>query len=672
MFLDADKNGDLYLDESEGIKLGLTFTQMGQIDALDTKDGRISPQEYLEFKKLYYEPVKWRSVVSAGQAMLFADGKPWRFTVAYLLKEKGLSENNVEQILGVLDKVNDPAKRDEIAGHIIKIAEENGDYSIFDRISGVEIDEEAFLNGVRLFTNAIESGEVNDGARARFFRYISDMDTLWRGLEKNHAVLKEKGFNEAQCGEYRKDMMEGVDSYAKQEAYEALGVAGTMQHVVFYAATWYTVNEPGNEPGPDTNETNEPANLFQTFKDAGIPEETCKKLSERYESYFTKWNREELSGKLANIVAMLNDAKMTPMNKASFLFGLAGSFGREGTRGGAYINTNVDPAELDHPQNAKLFNAVIDNMSSVIDVLKKDYGVSEGELYSTLVKIVPQASISKPFSDPTALLDVGSFLATAKSWGWSLGDVIDFHKVIRQLGMNEGEIYQMLSNSDVKKKYTPEGLLNLLVNAANKGHVTHFGRLSLKVLEAIAQPRRANRPLAVVSMANHDWNGAFYDLYDDIEDFIDQGYDVDLREVTVENDICDQFADAGKADAWLLAGHGSPKIIQLGNYTGKDDETRTFDTSDAEAAEKIRPHLSKDAKIVFAACSTAASPDDGTDPLALTMAKRLGRPIWANMLDGIIYCYKFDDEGEIDRVVYVGTELNGNRKDDSGTLAMPE
>jgi hypothetical protein len=233
----------------------------------------------------------------------------------------------------------------------------------------------------------------------------------------------------------------------------------------------------------------------------------------------------------------------------------------------------------------------------------------------------------------------------------------------------------MIANSGTDKGYGPEEELNLVANAANKCRVTHFGRLSLRVLEAAARPRRANRPLAVISMAGDDWNGAFRGLHHDIDDFIEQGYDIDLREVNTEDDIYDQFAGVGMADAWLLAGHGEPKGVRLGKYSGKDGyELKRFDTTDTEAAEKIKPHLSKDAKIVFIACSTAAEPEDGSDSLAQTMTGLLDRPIWANMMDGGLNYFKFDDEGSVGEVSFWGRSGDGHGKwnDSSGTLVSPK
>jgi hypothetical protein len=390
-----------------------------------------------------------------------------------------------------------------------------------------------------------------------------------------------------------------------------------------------------------------------------------------------------------NLMPILRAAKgadLSPEEIIAEVEALVGMSARKHTRSAQHVNWGGDY------QFKGLTLKVSTDAAQTLKLLEENFGVDPTQTWSTATELIGSDHVIDH-----EILDFPSLLKAADRWGWSLGDVRTFLDEIRSHGIDSGEIATMISHSlddriSMAKARDPDQFAADITAAMLRSKdgksciIRHFGRLSLKVLDAMGRPMRPHRPYAVVDMAVADHNGAFYNLHSQIEELVDQGYDLDIAEVASENWIYEHMSIAGDKrpiDLWIVAGHGSPKGVQLGHHEG---ETAYLDRGDEELRERVRPFLAKDAQVVLWACSTARYSDEGakrsmasddsatriseTD-FATSAATYLNLPVWGNRFDGSSDGSSFDPTGRLVDVHFTGRDLDETWQSDTGILVKP-
>lgn len=248
----------------------------------------------------------------------------------------------------------------------------------------------------------------------------------------------------------------------------------------------------------------------------------------------------------------------------------------------------------------------------------------------------------------------------AHQWRWTFKELRQFCKQMHAHGIELAEISLMLANSTgnlplVPQNRSKDDFTREILNIKRKCHVSRFGRLSLQVLDAANRGRRPGRKLAVFDIALADGNGALYHFFRNAERFIALGYDINLREVSREDDIYDHFRGMvkGGVDIWWVDAHAGPKAIGLGYGQG---ERSSLDINDMEIREFVKPYLAEKAQIIYDACSTARKISDSDLNLATRHADLLEHPVWANTVDGAVKNAIFNEEGDLEKIIFWGSE----------------
>ena len=266
-----------------------------------------------------------------------------------------------------------------------------------------------------------------------------------------------------------------------------------------------------------------------------------------------------------------------------------------------------------------------------------------------------------------------SLLSTAKKWNWSVDALVAFCDDLHKNNIDVGEVGLLLEHSqkdevELANSMNRNEFLSLLKKLRDKCKTNHIGRLSLKIVRAIFRKHSKDRPLIVVDMATSDHNGAFYGLYEELDEFVEQGYDFNLQEVGNEDEIYEHMEEASKtklANVWMVAGHGSADSVRLSD-NDDSDEKNFLDRNDGEVEKRIGPCLAENAHVVLNACETAGrlwneftrffielfTPQKKNLAIAMTHNLPINVTVWGNTLSGNTQDILFFETGMLEYVKY--------------------
>jgi hypothetical protein len=181
-------------------------------------------------------------------------------------------------------------------------------------------------------------------------------------------------------------------------------------------------------------------------------------------------------------------------------------------------------------------------------------------------------------------------------------------------------------NEILKRKMTAGEVLELCKRAKKELGVSFFGRYSVKIFDAVLNDKGGDKTAFVVT-PSADWNGAFYNMREDIGKLINSGYHIVMVEAKDEDDIyskMDKVPD-GSINVLLIGGHGWKEGTRLSEDGG---EERIIDPSDIEWTQRAGK-MAEGAVVILESCSTG----QGGAEDASNMVSSFKR--WFNSVKGI-------------------------------------
>ncbi len=113
----------------------------------------------------------------------------------------------------------------------------------------------------------------------------------------------------------------------------------------------------------------------------------------------------------------------------------------------------------------------------------------------------------------------------------------------------------------------------------------------------------SDRPVLLAVFNKNDWNGHFYREGMALEPLA-RHYKIIIAEADSEGAFYDRLRatarDYGRVDTLILAGHGAPNSVQL----GESNEKGEIDTSDGDELAAVKETLAPHPTVVLASCST--------------------------------------------------------------------
>lgn len=256
------------------------------------------------------------------------------------------------------------------------------------------------------------------------------------------------------------------------------------------------------------------------------------------------------------------------------------------------------------------------------------------------------------------------------SWGgaippdWVLHmNVGALEEYLQMNGIEPAEAFGLLFNSQVSDMpETSKEFVELLKGLSEKNGIEHFGRYSLKILNAVKYPV-GGRKNTVVIFPDADHNGAFYSDVKRLEELVDQGHMLSLFEIATDSQLVDRVDEVGRMipiDLLVIAGHGFPLGIQLHSA---QLGPASFEKGDDVEALRIGSVLNKDAQIVLISCSTAKETWFAWTPFAEWLQEKTGAEVFANTQNGNLRDWEFRTDGGV-----ASCDFRGEGFSSSGTV----
>ncbi|MFN7990831.1 MAG: hypothetical protein U0R44_01595 [Candidatus Micrarchaeia archaeon] len=181
--------------------------------------------------------------------------------------------------------------------------------------------------------------------------------------------------------------------------------------------------------------------------------------------------------------------------------------------------------------------------------------------------------------------------------------------------------------------------------------IRYFARYSTAMLNEMYEnrdPARAReRPMLLVIYPHSDFNGAFYDSREQL-DQLRRHFNVIVYERGDEEGAfraAEEFGRRyGRSSTVLIGGHGSPDSIRLGEAT----DAGMLDLTDEAGLARFRTALGPDPTVILQSCSTGR--DQGS--IGAMISRVLGARLFAPTVPGRIDGFEFDDEGRVSNVRY--------------------
>lgn len=180
------------------------------------------------------------------------------------------------------------------------------------------------------------------------------------------------------------------------------------------------------------------------------------------------------------------------------------------------------------------------------------------------------------------------------------------------------------------------------------------------VLEDMLNCKRDfSKPLAVIAYPKADWNGAFY--HNKIRELHDAGYQVVIFESGNKEEfmrMAKKVRDTwGEASLLVIAGHGEPTNIELGDVNSKENY---IDIHDGDVLNSIKDILAAKAQVMLDACSTGKK--DAPVTIAMMISRITGAEVFAPnspvAINHIEFEYDKDEKPRIGSVDYFGSIMD--------------